>query len=154
MGLTKLVLFKINDQLYGIDIEQVNAIETATNITASPNMPDFMLGMINLRGSVIPIVSLRKKFAIPEIPVDAKTQYLIILRDGECIGFKVDEVKEIVEVSDENIHKLPTIVKSEDTGYANNIAAVDGNLVVIINTEGVLTDKESENISNAINAVQ
>lgn len=154
MAVNKFILFEINGENYGIDINRVNGIETAVNITSSPNMPSFMLGMINLRGNIIPVVSLRKKFNVEEIPNDSKTQYIITMNGASLIAFKVDAVSEIAEVADESLYPVPVMVKGTNTDYVNRVATVNGKLVVIIDIEGVLSDAEFEKVEGIVNAMK
>ena len=141
----KQVIFKLGDEEYGMDILVVDAITGYSEIVDVPDSPEYILGILNLRGDVIPVYSLRRKFGMPEIEATDKTQLLITkTKDGAMVGFKVDSVSEIIEFSREELHEVPVIVKSEDTSYAARVAKKGEQLVVLLDNEKILSERESE----------
>ena len=95
---TQQVIFKVNEGEYGLDVAQVNAIETLTSVVPVPNAANHILGIMNLRGDVLPVFSLRTKFGLQEVPVNEQTKIIVTKSNGVTIAFKVDEVKEIIEM--------------------------------------------------------
>ncbi len=149
MGLTKQVVFKLDQEEYGLDILIVNVIETYDGVIPVPNSPDYILGILNLRGEVIPIISLRVKFGLPEI--NTSTEQLIVTKtNGMMVGFKVDAVCGIVEFNDKELSEVPKIVMSEKTKYAKHVANKDGKMIILLDHEGILNDREQASIQQAI----
>ncbi len=145
----KPIIFKLNQEQYGIDISRVNAIEQVLKIVRIPNAPSFIKGIINLRGVVVPVFSLREKFGLP--PKTDGESKLIITRIGEMdLAIEVDEVSEIQNVENINLSGKPRILAGADTDYIGSIAKVDGNLVIIIDIDNLMSDEESAGIKSFV----
>jgi purine-binding chemotaxis protein CheW len=143
---SKQVIFTLGDEEYGLDIMIVNAIEKYTDIVRVPNGPECIKGIINLRGDVIPVYSLRKKFGLKEKDNDENTKLVITKSNHIMMAYEVDAVKEIIEIPDDSISETPIIVRSRNTTYIKNIANINGRMIILLNHNGILTDKEQENI--------
>jgi len=143
---TKQVIFALGNEEYGLDIMIVNAIEKYTDIVRVPNGPECIKGIINLRGDVIPVYSLRKKFGLEEKAIDENTKLVITKSNNIMMAYEVDAVKEIIEIPDESISETPVIVKSRNTTYIKSIANLNGRMIILLDHNGILTDKEQENI--------
>lgn len=150
MAASKQVIFKIGEEEYGSDIQLVSAIESYGGVVPVPNAPSYILGILNLRGEVIPIVSLRKKFGLPESEVNDKTQLLITKYQNMKVGFKVDSVSEIETIEEKDLHEMPVIVRTKETSYAKYVANKKGRMVILIDHEGVLSSEEMEAVSEMI----
>jgi len=142
----KCVVFRIDNDEYAIDIECVKGIEDKVGVTSVPNRPDYVLGIINLRGDVIPVFSIRRKFSMDE--VKSEITKLIVVSIGEDsdeserVAFKVDEVTRIADVDDKDIHELPAICQKGDIQYVKNVASIDGKLIIILDVDNTLSDEE------------
>lgn len=143
---TKQVIFALGNEEYGLDIMIVNAIEKYTDIVRVPNGPECIKGIINLRGDVIPVYSLRKKFGLEEKAIDENTKLVITKSNNIMMAYEVDAVKEIIEIPAESISETPIIVKSKNTTYLKSIANINGRMIILLDHNGILTDKEQENI--------
>jgi purine-binding chemotaxis protein CheW len=144
----KPIIFKLNNQDYGIDISLVNAIEPAVQTVRIPNAPDHIKGIINLRGEIIPVFSLRSKFGISEATEANDDRKIIVTNiNGMPIALEVDVVSEIQNIDKMNISRVPEIIKSYDTMYIQSIAKVDKNIVIILNTEKLMSDEEQQGIA-------
>ena len=151
VGSTKQVVFKLGQEEYGLDILIVNVIESYNGVIPVPNSPDYILGILNLRGEVIPVFSLRVKFGLPEI--QTSTEQLIVTRtNGMMVGFKVDAVCGIVEFSERELSEVPMIVKSEKTKYAKQVANKNDKMIILLDHEGILNDREQASIQQALEA--
>ncbi len=141
MEATQQVIFKLGEEEYGFDIMLVNAIETYNGIVPVPNASEHILGIINLRGDVIPVFSLRKKFGMPE--ADLATSQLIVTKSNDImVAFKVDAVKEIIGIEAQELSPMPQIVKNEKTTYAKCVANKDGHMIILLDHDGILNSKE------------
>ena len=147
---TKQVIFNVGDEEYGLDIMLVNAIEKFTSIVRVPNSPDCVKGIINLRGEVIPVYSLRKKFGLPEVQASEKTKLIVTKSKGLTLAYEVDEVKEIVEISGTQLNETPAIVRNENTGYMGAVANLSGRMIILLNHDGIITNAEKSSIENMV----
>lgn len=147
----KHVIFKLEGEEYGFNIMYVNAIEKYINIIPVPNAPDYIEGMINLRGDVIPVYSFRKKFGLPEKKADDYTKLIITKISDMLLAFQVDSVEEIAELSPENINDIPRILTTANTAYIGNVANVDGRMIILMNLKGLLSDSEQKEIEEILN---
>lgn len=142
MDNTKQVIFKLGNEEFGLGILYVKAIEKYMDIVPIPNAPSYIEGIINLRGDVIPVYSLRSKFGLPKKSVDDDTKLIVTKSKDIMMAFEVDSVNEIVEIPESNIHEAPTIIRAESTAYINYVADVDKRLVVLLNLDGILSEAE------------
>ena len=147
---TKQVIFTLDGEEFGFDIMIVNAIEKYTDLIPVPNAPSYIRGIMNLRGDVIPIFSLRKKFNLQEKEIDEDTKLIITKSNGVLMAFEVDGVKEIIEIPTNSISETPAIVKSLDTTYIQSVANLNGRMILLLNHNGILTSKEQEKIESLV----
>jgi len=147
---TKQVIFNVGDEEYGLDIMLVNAIEKFINIVKVPNSPSCVKGIINLRGDVIPVYSLRKKFGLPEVQATDRTKLIVTKSKGLMLAYEVDEVKEIVEISGSQISETPAIVRNENTAYIGSVANLSGRMIILLNHDGIITNAEKSSIENMV----
>ena len=149
MEATKQVVFKLGEEEYGFDILKVNGIETYHGVVSVPNAPDYILGILNLRGDVIPVYSLRTKFGMKETKEPASQ--LIVIRSQEItVGVKVDAVVGIEEFQPKELSDVPTIIRSKKTKYAKQVANKNSKMIMLLDDEGLLDDKEQESIAKLI----
>lgn len=147
----KPIIFKLNNEDYGIDISLVNAIEPAQHTVRIPNAPNHIKGIINLRGEIIPVYSLRSKFDMPEMDMDNSERKIIVTNiKGMPIALEVDMVSEIQNIDKMDISDVPDIVKSYDTLYIKSIAKLDKNIVIILNAEKLMSDEEQQGIAQFV----
>ena len=150
MKFIKQVLCEVSGNVYGINIEHVQAIEKNLEIVPVPNAMQLVEGIANLRGNVIPVFSLHQKFnaKIPENA--AEITYIIVKIDELSIALHVDAVAEIVELPEEAFLQVPTIVDTDETSYIDSVIRVNNKLVLVLDVDGVLTEKEKEKVSKLI----
>lgn len=147
---TQQVIFKVNESEYGLDVAQVNAIETLTNVVPVPNAANHIIGIMNLRGEVLPIYSLRTKFGLQEIPVNEKTKIIVTKSNGVSIAFKVDEVKEIIECNADNVTDFPPIARSQETAYVDKVAKHNGQLILLLDQDRIIKEEEADEITKML----
>jgi len=110
--LIQLVTFELNGELYGVEVLSVKEIIRMTGITHMPNAPDFVEGVIDLRGTVIPIVNMRLRFFMPSKEVDSQSRILVMeMKSGKLVGFIVDAVSEVIRVSSSSINPAPDLAQ-------------------------------------------
>lgn len=137
---TQLVLFKVNDEVFAISINNVNIIEKVSDIYKVPDTPAYIEGLINLRGKVHTVFSLRKKFGYQPIEFDENTR-IIILNHTSMVGLLVDEVSEIYGVEDSQIKPAPELISGLSGKYFSGVVEKDGKIVLILDLEKLLEAK-------------
>lgn len=138
----KPIVFRIGNELYGIDISYVNAIEKDQDIVRVPNASSSIKGIINLRGDIIPVYSLRDKFKLPQSP--NPTKLIITNLPDMKLAVEVDEVVEIDDLQEDEIRDFPSIAANRDTAYFVKVANTKGRLILIIDIHNLLTASEAE----------
>lgn len=144
MATRQLVVFSINNEEFGIDIEQVNNIERPMKIFKIPNTPDFVEGLVNLRGKIHTIFDLRKRFNMPAKEFDDGTKIIMANTRAAIVGLVVDEVKEIIKVEDTNIESTPKVLADMKHKYINGVAKVDSRIIQLLDLDIILSVKEQE----------
>ena len=142
---TQYIVVKIGNEQYGIDIKYVDNIVRMQRITRVPKAQSYFKGVINLRGEVIPVMSMRLKFGLEPDEITNTTRIIIIKLEPQSeIGILVDEVKEVVTLEDDSIEK-PNYnnTKDEKAAYLFGVAKQDGGLISLLNIAGVIVEKEN-----------
>ncbi len=149
----KYLTFKLADESYGIGILKVKEIIGMMAITTVPRTPDFVKGVINLRGKVIPIVDLRLKFSMGTIPYDDRTCIIVVEIDSESgtilIGIVVDSVSEVMNISENEIEDTPAFGTNLNTDYILGIAKTEDGVKILLNIDKVLSSQDLETVSRA-----
>lgn len=140
--LLQLVSFKIGDEEFGVDILSVQEINRMSQITKVPNTPDFIEGVINLRGRVIPVIDLRVKLGMPRKEHDKNTRIVVVELKGQTIGFIVDEVSEVLRISKEITEAPPDMVGGVNCDYITAIGKLEDRLLILLDLEKILTTSE------------
>lgn len=146
MSEKQFVVFKLDEEEYGIDIMNVKEIGTYQEPVKVPNCPNFIEGIVNYRGDVIPIVNLKKRFNLNELNINKNTRLIIINVSDKQVGFVVDEASQTVILNEEDIEKTPDIITSVDSEYITGVGKKEDRLILLINLEKVLTEVEKKKI--------
>lgn len=150
----KPVVFTVGNQEYGIDIELVEEIEKVQDIVRVPNSNADIKGIINLRGSVIPIYSLRHHFNLEEVNQTEESKFIVVNTGGMRIALEVEKVEEIQEVNESMIHDIPLIVKSDETKYADKVINVNGKLIIVLNIEHLFSPEQLHDIKKFVEDIK
>lgn len=137
VGEQQKVIFKLNDVEYGIDILQVNEIVKMQPITQMPSMPEYVDGVINLRGKVIPIIDLKIKLKLESGKRDDNTRIIVVNVKDYVFGIVVDEVAEVLRINSEQIEDSNEISSHIDEQYVQGIAKINDRLVILLNIERI-----------------
>lgn len=138
--INQIIVFTLHDQEFGVEITEVKEIIKMTRIVRLPNEMDFFEGIINLRGSVTPIINLRKKFFMPETNSD-QNRIIIAEFDENQVGFIVDSVAEVLKINNENIHPVQGRMDDAEE-YVVGIAKIDQRILLIINLYSLLSSSD------------
>ncbi len=146
----QLVSFNLDREEYGVHVLKVREIIRITNVTRVPNTPFYVEGVINLRGKVIPIISLRKKFSLPEVENDKQTRIIVMDVDGELMGFIVDSVSEVIRITSSEIQPPPVVVNGGvDQEYLSGVINRADRLLVLLELERVFSQAERDSLLSA-----
>ncbi|MDO5522349.1 MAG: chemotaxis protein CheW [bacterium] len=138
------IVVKLGNEQFGIDIQYVDNIVRMQRITRVPKVQNYFKGVINLRGDIVPVMSLRLKFGLEAEEYTNATRVIILKPEGkEVIGVVVDEVKEVVTLEDEQIDKVTYTPSNENYNYLSGIGKYKDSLVSILNIQSIVVDKET-----------
>ncbi len=150
--LLQLVGFQLGNEEYGIDILKVQEINRVTDITKIPQSPDFVEGVINLRGNIIPIIDLRKRFHMPEREHDRQTRIVVGEIDDRTVGFIVDAVSEVIRLPVNTVEPPPPIVSGGKAEYIKGVGKLENRLLMLLDIDKILTGSEKERLFEAAEA--
>ncbi len=138
----QIVCFKIGNEEYGVDILQVQEILKVLKITKLPKSRPYMLGVMDLRGKIIPIVDLGKKFGIISTISDAMRAIVVNIA-GKQVGLAIDSVSHVMRVKSSEIEPPPPVVVKGISGkYINGVANSNGSLIIILDVDRIFTEEE------------
>jgi len=136
----KFVVFQLEDQKYGMSLMRVNGIEQDYHIIPVPNAPEGISGIINLRGAVIPVYSLRERFGMDPHIDNPEKSLLVTNSHGILLAYEVDCVEEIEEVPDSKISLMPSVALNEDTAFMEQVLQIGNEIIITINVDKVLSE--------------
>ena len=128
--LLQLVSFKVGSEEFGVDILKVQEINRMVEITRVPRTAEYVEGVINLRGKVIPIIDLRRRFGLKIKEVDTDTRIVVVDMDGNIMGMVVDSVSEVLRLQADSIEPPPEVVAGIDAEYIKGIAKLEDRLLI------------------------
>lgn len=145
----QLVVFDLAGEIYGVDINSVREIIRMQAVTHVPNAPDFVEGVINLRGRVIPILDLRKRFGLRVSDETTDTRVVVVDIAGQNIGIIVDAVIEVLRLGADAIEPASSLITTENSYYIEGIAKLDGKLLILLDLDKVLSTDEQRTLQQA-----
>ena len=146
----QLVVFELGDESYGVDISRVQDINRMQEITEIPHAPESVVGVINLRGRVIPVIDLRKRFGLPEAVHTKDTRIVVVHLEGNLIGVIVDAVSQVLRIPADIVEPPSPVLAGVDSRYLRGIAKLDDRLVILLDLDFVLSRREQEAISEVL----
>lgn len=142
----KFLQFELDGEFYGVDIHKVREINGLMDITAVPQTPIFMKGLINLRGKVVPVIDLRLKFGIQEFEYDERTSIIVIefksIHGQVQMGIVVDTVSEVINIPSASIEPAPDFGVRLKSDYIKGMAKTKDRVIIILDIDLILTDEE------------
>ncbi len=144
---SQVVVFNLADEHYGVEIASVDGIIKMQPITIVPRAPHFVEGVTNLRGEVLPVIDLRKRFGMfKQEAVTGDTRIVVVELGGQKVGMVVDAVSQVLRIADSAIEPPSPIVTGLDTAFIRGIAKVDERLVILLDLTKVLSTEERQEL--------
>lgn len=138
----QLVVFELANEVYGVDIGRVQEIIRMTTITRLPRAPEFVEGVINLRGKVIPVVDLKKRFGLRDSEEGRSSRIVVVDVGQQTLGMVVDGVSEVLRVTKGAIEPPSPVVTTIESDYIRGIAKLEGRLIILLDLDKVLSWEE------------
>jgi purine-binding chemotaxis protein CheW len=144
----ELLTFTLGKEEYGIDILNVQEIRGYEDVTTIANTPDFIKGVINLRGIIVPIVDMRIKFKLDSITYDQTTVVIILNIGKRVVGMVVDGVSDVITLKQEEIKSAPEFGSGLDTEYLQGLGTVDERMIILVDIELLMSSRDMELIES------
>jgi purine-binding chemotaxis protein CheW len=144
----QVVVFRLSDEKFGLEISQVKEIIRMQDITPMPKASEFIEGVINLRGRIIAVISMCRRFEIKETERTSKSRIIVAEAGEDDVGLIVDEVPEVVRISEDDIDPAPEMLETGvHSEFIRGVAKVEGRIIVLLDMERILSHEETEQIS-------
>ncbi len=138
----KIIVFQLKDEEFGVPVQQVGSIERMQHITRVPSTPDFVKGVINLRGVVTPIIDLRTRFALDSKEHDESTRIIIVHYNEMEVGLIVDSANDVIDIPKEAIEPPPEVVGTVEAEYIQGVAKLERRLLILLDLQKVFSSEE------------
>lgn len=140
----KVIVFELQKEEYALSVDHVGAIERIQPITRIPETANFVKGVINLRGVIIPIIDLRLRFGLPEAKLTDANRIIIVHFKDKEVGLIVDGANDVIDIPQDSIEAPPEVIDSVDVDYIDGVVKLDERLLVLLNLEKVLATDEKD----------
>lgn len=135
-------IFMLGEEKYGLDIMDISIIEKVIKVEPKAGLSGNFKGVIDLRGEIIPVYSLRRRFGLSDIEYNEDTRFVITSSNGKPVAYEVDRVVEIVQVEKDTLLEVPEITINSKNDYMKNVVKYGDNLVIILDPEKIMTEEE------------
>jgi purine-binding chemotaxis protein CheW len=132
----------LKGEVYGINVMQVQEVLRVSEIAPVPGAPSCVLGIINLRGNLVTVIDTRARFGMSSKDIDEASRIIVIESDTQIIGMVVDAVAEVVDLHEDQIDLAPHVVNEESSRYIQGVATQGDNMLIVLNMNRLLTDRE------------
>lgn len=151
MAERQFVIFTLNENKYGVDISDVSSIIDTAKLTSLPDAPYFIQGIYNLRGSIIPIVNLKKRFKLDDPSLDEQ-RILVISTGSMDVGFIVDSASQTIAISESDIMNAPEVILNNNNSYIKKVLKTGDEIVLNLDLKEILTREELIRLKSSINS--
>ncbi len=141
------VTFQLDKETYGINVMQVQEVLRYTEIASVPGAPDYVLGIINLRGNVVTVIDTRSRFGLPPAEVSDNSRIVIIEAEKQVIGIMVDSVAEVVYLRSSEIDAAPSVGTEESAKFIQGVSNRGGELLILVDLNKLLNDEEWDELN-------
>ena len=145
--ITQWVTFRLENEKYGINVMRVQEVLRMTEIAPVPGAPDYVLGIINLRGNVVTVIDTRKRFGLVEKEADDATRIVIIEAENQVVGILVDSVAEVAELRGSEIETAPNVGNDESSKYIQGVSNQQQELLILVDVNKLLDEEEWDEVA-------
>jgi purine-binding chemotaxis protein CheW len=149
----QVVGFRIGDETFGVRIGSVREIVRVPEITTVPNAQDTIEGVINLRGKIIPVIDLRKRFGQTQIVTDKKNRILVVELDGKLVGLIVNSASEVLKIPPSEIESPGSVFADNGSSYVTGVGKLKGRLIILLDISKLLHRPEFKKLEEAAEPV-
>jgi purine-binding chemotaxis protein CheW len=149
----QVIGFRIGDETYGVRISTVREIVRVPEITPVPNAPQGIEGVINLRGKIIPVMDLRKRFGLSELQTDKKSRILVVEVENQLLGLIVNSASEVLKIPSSDIAAPGRMFAEGESGYITGVGKLGGRLIILLEISKLLQRQELKPIEEAAEPV-
>jgi purine-binding chemotaxis protein CheW len=142
------VTYRLDEETYGINVMQVQEVLRYTEIAPVPGAPDYVLGIINLRGNVVTVIDTRSRFGLPPAETTDNSRIVIIESEEQVVGILVDSVAEVVYLRSSEIDSAPNVGTEESTKFIQGVSNQKGELLILVDLNKLLSDDEWDEMSS------
>jgi len=142
------VTFRLDSETYGINVMQVQEVLRVTEIAPVPGAPDYVMGIINLRGNVVTVLDTRRRFGLPSKEQDDSTRIVVVEADQTVVGILVDSVAEVVELNRSAVESSPNVGNDESSKYIEGVATHESELLILVDINKLLSEDEWMEVSD------
>jgi purine-binding chemotaxis protein CheW len=142
------VTFRLEEETYGINVMQIQEVLRYTEIAPVPGAPDYVLGIINLRGNVVTVIDTRKRFGLMQADVSDHTRIVVLELEGQVVGVLVDSVAEVVYLRQSEIETAPNVGNEESARFIQGVCNKSGELIILVEFEKMLSEEEWAEMSD------
>lgn len=148
-----IIGFRIGEESYGIPISLVREIVRVPDITAVPNAPETILGVINLRGKIVPVMDLRKRFGLGKLQTDKKSRILVVDLENRLLGLFVNSASEVLKIPASDVEPPASMFSDGESGYVTGVGKLRGRLIILLDIAKLLQRKDYRGIEEAAEPV-
>ncbi|MDR4889925.1 chemotaxis protein CheW [Fredinandcohnia sp. QZ13] len=149
-GQSKVIVFRLEDQEYGTDIQKIRSIERLQEVTRIPNVPEFIKGVINLRGEVTPIIDLKERLAMGQTVPTTETRILIVEISDIQLGVIVDAATDVIDLDLSLVDSATGVIHGINESYIEGVAKLEHRLLLLLNLDKVLNKEEINEVKETI----
>ncbi len=150
----EIVSFYLSGKMYGVDVDHMQGIEKHRELARPTGLPDFMEGVADIRGELIPVMALKKRLILPPADVTEKTKLLVFRTRNGKLACIVDGIYRILQIDNDNAQEFPRIIQSEETGYADFVARIGSELILVINPENLINEAEWVSVGEILDRME
>lgn len=147
---SQFLTFSLGDELYGVDILRVQEIKGYTAVTKIPNTPSHIKGVLNLRGTIVPIVELRTKFGMPTVDYTTFTVIIVVVVQDKVMGLVVDAVSDVLDIGEKDIQSAPDFGNQVDVTFLNGVGKSGDKLISLLDIDRLLLDSAGKDSSKDV----
>ncbi len=150
---TQYLTVNIAEEEYGIDILSVREIRGWSSVTRIPQAPHYVLGVLNLRGAIVPVLDLRLRFGLSREEYNATTVTVIVTVAGRLFGIVVDAVSDVLDIENAQLRQVPDMGTAVDTEYLKGLTSIGERMILLLDTDKLLQPQDVQILDSALNAV-